>query len=135
MINCTKHQKLPFFNKKWPKNYLEWFEMPFFYIDPICLCLTSITFIGMRFFFKTKDQRVDLLPNSPKSGHFSIKKWKKWHWMAKSSIFYIDPTLSCLKSIQLSQIRLFCRNKRIYCQKHWKQQFFIKNGPKIYLNG
>ena len=51
--------------------------MPFFYIDPICLCLTSITFIGMRLFFKIKDQQVDLLPNNPKSGHFSIKKWKK----------------------------------------------------------
>ena len=134
MINCTKHQKLPFFNKKWPKNYLEWFEMPFFYIDPICLCLTSITFIGMRFFFKTKDQRVDLLPNSPKSVHFSIKKWKKWYWIAKGPFFTL------ILHYHASRVSSYLRyaysvDIRGFIAKNNQNKFFIKNGPKIYLNG
>ena len=41
----------------------------------------------MHLFFKIKDQRVDLLPNNPKSGHFQSKNGKNGIEWPKVSFF------------------------------------------------
>ena len=68
----------------------------------------------MHLFFKIKEVLVDLLSQKPENGHFSTKKWPKngLQW-SKFPIFYMDPMLSCLRSIQLMGMRLFFKIKEV----------------------
>ena len=96
--------------KKWPKNGLKWPKFLFFYVDPMLPCSTIIKLIGMRLFFKIKEVRVDLLPQNPENGHFSTKNGLKW---PKFPFFYVDPMVSCSRSIQLIGMRLFFKIKEV----------------------
>ena len=125
-------------NQKWPKNGPQWPKFPFFYIDPIWLCLRSIQLIGMRLFFFIKELWVNLLNKTLKMAIFQPKMAQKWPIMAKIPIFFY-PIWLCLTSIQLSGMCLFFFIKELridLLNKNSKNgHFSTKNGPKMALNG
>ena len=84
----------------------------------------------MRLFPKIKDLWVDLLPDTPINGPFSTKKLpKKALNVQNLQPFYIYPTLSCLKSSQLTWMLFFFRIKKLWVDSlptSLRWPFFIK---------
>ena len=116
------------FKQKWPK-------FPIcFYIDPIWLSHISIQLIVISLLFKIKNLYYIM---TLKMAIFQPKNCQKWPWMAKTSFFIsilhypalrISTEHGCTISFKVRKYEI------IYCQKHQKWPFFIKEWPKNWLD-